>query len=270
MTQRPTAPADRGVRGQTRAIHEPHPTVPPPSGPPPGVTGPAPVRRRQLRIELAVMFFLSAAPSLVFASRGIYDPTEVDLEVSVVELLASLVAALGPAAMAAYLLWRDGRLDDAGLGRQPASFIAGYGALGAVCALLAVLSIGLVIQVLILLGGGDLESVGDEDTLDLTVGTALAGLAIAVTAGLGEEIVYRAYAITRMEEAGYGRAAVLVVPWAIFTVEHLYQGWIAIPVIGAVAAVFVWLYRWKRSVWPLVVAHAAYDAVIVAVALAAS
>ncbi len=212
------------------------------------------------------MFFLSAAPSLVFATRGLYDPSEVDLEVPVVELLAGLLAALGPAAMAAYLLGRDGRLNAAGLGRRPLSFVAGYGALGAVCALLAVMMIGVFV---VILSGGDVEA-ADEDAVELAVGTALAGLAIAVTAGVGEEIVYRAYAITRMEEAGYGPTAVLVVPWAIFTVEHLYQGWIAIPVIGTVAAVFVWLYRWKGSIWPVVVAHALYDAVIVAVALGAS
>jgi len=26
-----------------------------------------------------------------------------------------------------------------------------------------------------------------------------------------------------------------------------------------VAATFVWLYRWQPSVWPVMVAHAAYD-----------
>jgi membrane protease YdiL (CAAX protease family) len=220
-------------------------------------------------MELAVMAFLTSAPGLVLALRGAYDPTSVDLEVPVVELVAGLLAALGPAAIALYLLWRDQRLDDAGLGRRPAGFVAGYGALGGVCALLAYLMVAMLISIVWLIAGGDLTSVTDEETVDLTVRTALAGFAIAVTAGVGEEIVYRSYAITRMEEAGYGRAAI-VVPWAVFTLEHLYQGWIALPVIGAVSAVFVWLFRWKRSIWPVMVAHAVYDAVILLVALAAS
>ncbi len=29
--------------------------------------------------------------------------------------------------------------------------------------------------------------------------------------------------------------------------------------MGAVAAPLVWLYWWKRSVWPLMIAHACYD-----------
>ena len=73
--------------------------------------------------------------------------------------------------------------------------------------------------------------------------------------------MFRAYAITRMEEAGYGRAAVWA-PWAVFTVLHLYQGPVALLVIGAVAGIFVWLYRWKRSIWPVMVAHALYDLTI--------
>jgi membrane protease YdiL (CAAX protease family) len=214
------------------------------------------------------MAFLAAAPSLVLASQGLLDPTDVDLEIGVVDLLAGLLAALGPAAMAVYLLWRDRSLDAAGFARRPAGFVAGYGALGTVCALIAVWTVIIAIQIVVLIGGGDLTDDVGQDTVDLTVGTALAGLAIALTAGVGEEVVYRAYAITRMEEAGYGRAALLV-PWAVFTVEHLYQGWIAIPVIGAVSAVFIWLYRWRRSIWPVMVAHAGYDLVVLLLALTA-
>ena len=68
---------------------------------------------------------------------------------------------------------------------------------------------------------------------------------------------------------GFVRAAVYV-PWAVFTLEHLYQGPIALLVIGTVGGVFVWLYRWQRSVWPVIVAHAGYDAVVILVTLAAA
>ena len=168
-----------------------------------------------------------------------------------------------------YLLWRDGRLEAAGFGRRPAGFIAGYGALGGVCCMLAVLGVGIVLNMIILVAGGDLDETVDEDTFELTVGTAAAGLAIALVAGVGEEIVYRAYAISRMEEAGYVRAAVWA-PWAVFTLQHLYQGPLALLVIGSVAGVFVWLYRWKRSIWPVMVAHAFYDVVILLLAFSAS
>ena len=221
-----------------------------------------------LRAELVAMAFLAAVPSAVIALRGISDPADVDLEVPVVELVASLLAALGPAAIALYLLWRDGRLRAAGFDRRPLGFVTGYGALGAVCCFIALQMVVLVIAVVVLAGGGDLDDTAADD-LDLTVGTLLAVLALSLTAGVGEEIVYRAYAITRMEEAGYGRAAVWA-PWAVFTVVHLYQGWIAIPVIGAVGAVFVWLFLWKRSIWPVMVAHALYDIGVLLLAAAAS
>lgn len=216
------------------------------------------------------MAFLAVVPSFVIALEGIADPTDIDLEIGVIELVASLLAALGPAAMAVYLLWRDGRLDDAGFGRRPLGFVAGYGALGAVCCYVAFWTVAIIITIVLLAGGQDIEELGaDQDTLDFTVGTAVAGLAIAIVAGVGEEIVYRAYAITRMEEAGYGRAAVWA-PWAIFTVVHVYQGLIAIPIIGAVGAVFVWLYRWQRSIWPVMVAHALYDVGVLALLLSES
>lgn len=263
------------VGGQTRTIHEsdaahyqPFPTTPPPTDPPPGVTGPPPARKRVLQVELAAMAFLSVAPSLALALEGISDPSSIDLEIGVVELLAALLAGLGPGAMALYLLWRDGRLEEAGFDRRPLGFVAGYGALGIVCCFIALYSVLVVVAIVVTAVGGDLDSVADEETFDLTVGTALAGVAIALSAGVGEEIVYRAYAITRMEEAGYARAAVWA-PWALFTVVHLYQGPLAVIVIGAVAAVFTWLFRWKRSVWPVMVAHAGYDIVVIAFALVA-
>lgn len=214
------------------------------------------------------MAFLAAVPSTVIALRGITDPTDVDLEAPVVEMVAALLAALGPAAVALYLLWRDDRLDAAGFARRPGGFVAGYGALGAVCCFIALQMVVLVIAVAVLAGGGELDDTPTDD-LELTVGTLLAAIALSVTAGVGEEIVYRAYAITRMEEAGYGRAAVWA-PWAVFTLLHLYQGWVAVPVIGAVSAVFVWLFLWKRSIWPVMVAHALYNLGVLLLAVTAS
>lgn len=214
------------------------------------------------------MAFLAVAPSAVIALRGISDPGTIDLDISVLELLAALLAALGPAAMAVFLLWRDGRLGAAGFDRRPAGFIAGYGALGAVCCFIALWTVILVINIALVIGGQDLEEIaGEQDPLDFTVGTALAALAISLVAGVGEEIVYRAYAISRMEEAGFGRAAVWV-PWAVFAAVHLYQGPLAVLVIAGVGGVFVWLYRWQRSIWPVMVAHAGYDAVLLLLLLA--
>lgn len=238
--------------------HQPFPTVPPPVDPPPGVTGPPPARRKVLQVELAVMLFLAAVPSFVLSLRGLTDPTGIDLDIGALELVASLLGALGPPVIALYLLWRDGRLRAAGFERRPFGFIAGYGALGWVCCLIGIVTAGMLINLVIVATGGEPSDADPTNTIDFTWATALVALAVALTAGVGEEIVFRAYAISRMEEAGYGRAAVLL-PWAVFTSLHLYQGPVALLVIGVVGGVFTWLYVWRRSIWPAMVAHALYD-----------
>ena len=213
------------------------------------------------------MAFLAAAPSFVVSLEGIADPQTIDLDVGVLELVASLLAALGPAGIAVYLLWRDGRLASAGFERRSLPYVTGYGALGAVCCFIALFSVSLLALTVFVAFGGEPDETANAVPNDLTIGIVLAGIAVAVTAGIGEEIVFRAYAISRMEEAGYGRAAVWV-PWAIFTSLHLYQGPLALLVIGAVSGVFVWLYRWQRSIWPVMVAHALYNVTILLISAA--
>src|SRR5690606_38501172 len=115
--------------------------------------------------------------------------------------------------------------------------------------------------------GGDVESLAEraaeeaEESGGVALSAAsLAGAAVlSVTAGITEEIIFRAYAITRLQELGWRRAAV-VVPGVVFTLLHLYQGVWAIVLIGAVTAVFTALYVWKRSIWPVVIAHVLFDA----------
>jgi membrane protease YdiL (CAAX protease family) len=268
------------------ADFEPDPTVPPPPHPPEGWAAPAdwqpggsspdadadgdsdtgvsagPHFALRLKVELAVMLFATAAPGLVLGLRGLTDPESFDTDIAVLDLIATFFAALGPAAIATYLLWRDGRLSAAGFDRRPWRWTLGYGSLGAVCAVLALWTVGIIVFVMIaVVTGSDLP---EEDTtgISLSVGSILAGILISVAAGVGEEIVYRAYAISRLEELGWYRAAVWA-PWAVFTVQHLYEGPEAILFIGAVGGTFVWLYRWQRSVWPVVVAHILYDLFII-------
>jgi membrane protease YdiL (CAAX protease family) len=275
--------------------YEPHPTVPPPANPPAGwvprdrrapaeptatepaepaaTTGPVepaattglpigdgggvPPTALRLKVELLVMLFATAVPGLVLGLRGFTDPERIDTDIAVLDLIAAFFAALGPAAVAVYLLWRDGRLSVAGFDRRPVREVAGYGLLGGVCAVLALWSGAVVLTVLYAIVGADPAEPGSSD-VTLTVGTVVAAILIAVAAGVGEEIVYRAYSITRLEELGWVRTAIWA-PWAVFTVQHLYQGPEAIVLIGAVAGTFVWLYRWQRSVWPVIVAHVLYD-----------
>ena len=221
-----------------------------------------------LRVELVVVAFAAAVPGLIFALRGLGDPTSIDTDdVDVVELIASLMAALGPAAITTYLLWRDGRLNVAGFARRSLGFVFGYGMLGLACAVGALIAIGAVIAVVTAVFGGELS--GESPDVSFTIGSLAVALGLSLVAGISEEIVYRSYGITRMEEIGLPRAA-MVVPWALWTLQHLYAGILAPVVVGAVGATWVWLYRWKRSIWPLILAHVFYDIGVFAIAVAVS
>jgi membrane protease YdiL (CAAX protease family) len=215
-----------------------------------------------LRFELLTMVLLAAVPSFIIGLEGINDPTSISTDIGVLELLATMAAAAGPAVMALHLLWRDGRLRVAGFSRRGPGFIAGYGAIGLVCCYVALLSAAIVVGTLYVAFGGDADSLAGEDEtgVDLTAASLAVAYCLALTAGVTEEIVFRAYAITRLEELGWKQAA-YIVPGAVFTLLHLYQGVVTMVLIGAITVVFTWLYRWRRSIWPVIAAHAAFDAV---------
>ena len=113
---------------------------------------------------------------------------------------------------------------------------------------------------------GESTVTNDASKLHVTAGAIVGLLVISIVAGISEEITYRAYGITRMEQAGWPRAA-LVAPWAVWTAQHLYQGPIAILVVGSVGVPLVLFFHRRRTVYPLIVGHALYDIAIFAVAL---
>jgi membrane protease YdiL (CAAX protease family) len=218
--------------------------------------------RRRLRFEVLTMLLLAAVPSFIIGLEGVGDPRSFSTDIGVLELLATMAAAAGPAVMAVHLLWRDGRLRVAGFSRRGPGFVAGYGALGLVCCYLALIAAGIIVGTVYLAFGGDVDDLGrdDDDRVALSAASLAIAYLIALTAGVTEEILFRAYAITRLEELGWRRAA-YIVPGVVFAIVHVYQGLIAVALIGSITAVFTGLYRWKRSVWPVMVAHALFDAV---------
>lgn len=86
---------------------------------------------------------------------------------------------------------------------------------------------------------------------------------LALAAGVGEEVVYRGFLITYLEGLlGAGplaTALTLVVPALIFGLAHLYQGWRAVGKIVAMAVLFGFFYFRTRTLWPLMLVHAAID-----------
>lgn len=87
------------------------------------------------------------------------------------------------------------------------------------------------------------------------------GIVVALSAGFGEEVLITGMVVTALEQAGFGRRA-----WVIYLVAialripfHLYYGWASLAVI-CFTVVNIWVYRRWRLLWPIVLAHAVYDA----------
>lgn len=94
------------------------------------------------------------------------------------------------------------------------------------------------------------------------------GLVVALSAGFGEEVLITGMVVTTLEQAGFAKRA-----WVIYLVAialrvpfHLYYGWASLAVI-CFTVVNVWVYRRWRLLWPIVLAHATYDAIEFAGAL---
>jgi membrane protease YdiL (CAAX protease family) len=250
--------------------HQPEPTRPAPTSPPPGwAMAPAPEPEQgRIRFEILVVLLIAAVPGFIIGLEGIGDPQQVTTDVATLELLAMVAAAAGPALLAYHFLWRDKRLGVAGFGRRSPGFVVGYGLLGLVVVYMALFGAAIVAGSIFVALGGDVESLSetsDDDGVALTAASLVVAYVISITAGITEEVLFRAYAITRLEELGWRRAAVIV-PGVVFTLLHLYQGLVAVVLIGAITVAFTWLFRWKRSIWPVMVTHALFDAVQLTIA----
>jgi Type II CAAX prenyl endopeptidase Rce1-like len=88
-----------------------------------------------------------------------------------------------------------------------------------------------------------------------------AQLAQSVTAGVLEEVVVLAYLVRRLEQRGFGAAAVVAIDVAVRISYHLYYGWNVIP-IALWALVSVLAYRRVRRLLPFILCHIAWDAAI--------
>ena len=161
-----------------------------------------------------MLVLIAAVPGFIIGLDGIGDPQDRSSPTSaMLELLAMVAAAAAPAVLAYQLLWRDKRLGVAGFGRRPAGFIAGYG---------APRPRGRLHRPLHRSDGGrehlrgarrrprPLDDGPDDDGVALTAASLAVAYIISITAGITEEIVFRAYAITRLEELGWRRAAFIV------------------------------------------------------------
>jgi uncharacterized protein len=83
-----------------------------------------------------------------------------------------------------------------------------------------------------------------------------------VRAAVSEEVLFRGYALERVQELTGSRSVAGIFTWAIFTLEHLsYWGWHHLLVAGTAGALLTVLYLWRRNLWANMLAHFMVDAV---------
>ena len=89
-------------------------------------------------------------------------------------------------------------------------------------------------------------------------------LVACFAAGLGEELMYRGFLLDRLMSLKGLNGSVwpaIIIQALLFGLPHGYQGFGGIILTGIVGVFFAWMrIKAKWSLWPLVIAHAVYDA----------
>jgi hypothetical protein len=80
-----------------------------------------------------------------------------------------------------------------------------------------------------------------------------------IAVGYREELFFRSYLITRLQELGVRRAGAVAVSTVLFALGHIYQGVLGIAVSLVIGALFGMLYVRRRNLHALAIAHALYN-----------
>ena len=85
-------------------------------------------------------------------------------------------------------------------------------------------------------------------------------LVSTIRAAVCEEILFRGYAIERLQEISRSGAAAGIISCAIFALAHVGEwGWAHLLVAGVVGAILTLLYLWRRNIWANAIAHFIVD-----------
>ena len=84
-------------------------------------------------------------------------------------------------------------------------------------------------------------------------------LAGSLANGMGEELVVRAYLISRLEILIGSTWFAVLATSTMFASYHIYQGWESMIAIFALGLVYAFAFVRLRSIWPVFIAHALAD-----------
>jgi uncharacterized protein len=85
-----------------------------------------------------------------------------------------------------------------------------------------------------------------------------------IRAAVGEEVLFRGYAIERTAELTGSLRFASLLSWVIFTVDHVSNwGWSHVLIAGFGGLALTALYLWRRNLWINIIAHFLVDGVSV-------
>jgi uncharacterized protein len=83
---------------------------------------------------------------------------------------------------------------------------------------------------------------------------------IVIRAAVGEEVLFRGYAIERLQRLTGSARLAGIISCVIFTILHVgYWGWGHILIAGFAGALLTILYIWRRNLWANILAHFIVD-----------
>lgn len=95
--------------------------------------------------------------------------------------------------------------------------------------------------------------------LPQTLPESIVWIAVSVTAGICEELVFRGYLQRQLWSLTKRLPLALILQAVIFGVGHIYQGWKPAVITAIYAVIFGLVAAWRRSIIPGAIAHAVVD-----------
>ncbi len=227
-------------------------------------------QRRRAMIEIFVMLCIGVLPFLVNSIHGILQPSTGTDEISAL-LYACIDAARGWLIVVPvlWIMWQSG-LRPRQCGFVPWSWLCDGALVVAVLASSwATFSlVGWAVRMVDSVTPGFLDllyaltpaSAYEWEQIRFTGPAAMFAMAISLVAHAAiEELVCRAYLITRLEQLGWHKGWAVVCSAAVFASYHCYQGAVGTIDVFMFGVLMGGLYVWTRRVAPLIVGHALWN-----------
>jgi membrane protease YdiL (CAAX protease family) len=237
------------------------------STPPKDVSLPSPPERSRLELwlEMAVVLCVVSLPGMYSAVAGLVWPVQRSTRTSTDDSLEAIFYAVAPAVLILYLIHRNGEPKTRfGLGR-PRWELDILGGIGLFVVYWAVWRTLREHYWSFFQAADNLIPVAEKGAIVPVPQNALEYTLLGISCcaiGFSEELLARAYFITRFERLLGSAWMAVLASTGIFAIEHIYQGIHGVLNAGSLALFLGIVFCVTRRVWPLAICHAILDWVV--------